>query len=97
MYMWLAQKRNIILVLSAGLLILLASWTISWGFYVEHAHSTFENYYAFRGCQQLLTKTNSDATCRLPSGQVIKLVQVQNKWYLDGDLPVCYFSDKICL
>jgi hypothetical protein len=56
-------------------------------FVLRKAHSTFENYYVFRGCVQLVEKTDTYGTCRLPSGQIIKLVKYQNKWYLDGDLP----------
>ena len=51
------------------------------------AHSSFENYYNFRGCSQLLVKTDTYGICRLSSGQVIRLVEFQNKWYLNGDLP----------
>lgn len=61
-------------------------------FYVEKAHSSFENYYKFRGCVKLLEKTDTFATCTLSSGETIKIVNVKGKWYLDGDLPVCYFS-----
>lgn len=64
-------------------------------FKVQKAHSSFENYYAFRGCTKLLTKTATSATCELAPGKTIKIVNVQGKWYLDGDLPVCYF--KFCL
>lgn len=81
------------LILAVALIILAVSQVI----YVRTAHSTFENYYTFRGCQQLLTKTDNDATCRLSSGQVIKLVKFHDKWYLDGDLPICYFGTNVCL
>lgn len=55
-------------------------------FYLKQAHSSFESYYAFRGCVQLIEKTDTYATCKLPNGNIIKLVQVDSKWYLDGDL-----------
>lgn len=55
--------------------------------YLRKAHSTFENYAAFRGCRQLLEKTDSYGTCKIASGQTIKIVKYQEKWYLDGDLP----------
>ncbi len=55
--------------------------------YLRSAHSTFENYYAFRGCVQLLEKTPNYGTCKTNTGQVIKIVKFQNKWFLDGDLP----------
>lgn len=83
----------VLLLFLAGLLVI--GLGVNQFITVTKAHSSFENYYAFRGCQALLSKTNTDATCRLNSGQVIKLVKVDNKWYLDGDLPVCYF--KFCL
>ena len=51
------------------------------------AHSTFQNYYQFRGCTQLVEKTDTYGICKLASGQVIKIVEIQNKWYLDGDGP----------
>lgn len=54
---------------------------------LRKAHSTFENYYAFRGCQELLTQTPTEGTCKLSDGSVIKIVKFQGKWYLDGDLP----------
>ncbi len=54
---------------------------------VDKAHSTFENYYAFRGCSQLISKTADSATCALSSGKTIKIVEYDDKWYLDGDLP----------
>ena len=56
-------------------------------FYLQKAHSTFENYYKFRGCVQLLNKTDKYGICKTKSGKIIKIVKFQNKWYLDGDLP----------
>lgn len=55
--------------------------------FLRNAHSTFENYYAFRGCKQLIKRTDTYGICKLSSGQQIKIVKYQNKWYLDGDLP----------
>jgi hypothetical protein len=54
---------------------------------VNLAHSTFENYYKFRGCTELLEKTAAFATCKLADGEVINLIQVNGKWYLEGDGP----------
>lgn len=56
-------------------------------YYVNQAHSSFISYYNFRGCVQLISKTDTEATCKLTSGQIIKIVKYQNKWYLSGDLP----------
>ncbi|MEK7089485.1 MAG: hypothetical protein AAB920_01570 [Patescibacteria group bacterium] len=63
-----------------------------WVMYLRTAHSTFENYYAFRGCTQLLEKTDEYGTCKLSDGKVIKLVKFNERWYLDGDLPQCDFG-----
>lgn len=51
------------------------------------AHSTFENYYAFRGCQTLVDRTDTYGDCKLADGSTIKIVKYNDKWYLDGDLP----------
>ena len=59
------------------------------------AHSTFENYYAFRGCVQLIDRTDTMGHCKTADGQTITLVKFNNKWYLDGDLPTCWHN--ICL
>ena len=55
--------------------------------YLRKAHSTFENYYAFRGCTELLEKTQDYGICKTNTGQNIKLVKFDNRWFLDGDLP----------
>ena len=55
--------------------------------YLRKAHSTFENYYVFRGCQQLVEKTDSYGICKINSGETIKIVKFDNRWFLDGDLP----------
>lgn len=58
--------------------------------YLRKAHSTFENYYAFRGCMQLIKRTNDYGICKTDSSQTIKIVKFNNRWYLDGDLPICW-------
>ena len=70
-----------------GVLFVFLILGIYWVHKLNVAHSTFENYYNFRGCVELLEKTDTYGTCRLSSGKVIKLVKFENKWYLDGDLP----------
>lgn len=55
--------------------------------YLQKAHSSFENYYAFRGCVQLIEKTDTYGRCKTQSGEIIEIVEYQGKWYLDGDLP----------
>ncbi len=56
-------------------------------FVLKKAHSTFEDYYAFRGCTELVKKTPDYGICKIKSGITIKIVKYNNKWYLDGDLP----------
>ncbi|HEV8666687.1 MAG TPA: hypothetical protein VN665_02455 [Candidatus Paceibacterota bacterium] len=51
------------------------------------AHTTFERYYAFRGCVQLVDKTDTYGDCKLADGSTIKMVLINGKWYLDGDGP----------
>ena len=51
------------------------------------AHSTFENYYAFRGCQSLVDRTDTYGDCKLADGSTIKIVLINGKWYLNGDGP----------
>jgi hypothetical protein len=63
-------------------------FAIYWIIYLNIAHSTFDNYYKFRGCTEQINRTDDYGFCKLNSGQIIKLVKYQDKWYLDGDLPV---------
>jgi hypothetical protein len=58
-----------------------------WTHKLKVAHSTFENYYAFRGCVELVERAESSATCRTSSGEEIKIVEIDGKWYLEGDGP----------
>lgn len=51
------------------------------------AHTTFERYYAFRGCKELVDKTDTYGDCKLADGQTIKIVLINGRWYLDGDGP----------
>ncbi|HUX35546.1 MAG TPA: hypothetical protein VMV71_00770 [Candidatus Paceibacterota bacterium] len=80
--------------LAAGLVVIaiIAVFAISQIYTLRKAHSTFENYYAFRGCVQLLARTDTYGMCRLASGEVLKIVEFRGKWYLDGDLPFCVSS-----
>ena len=56
-------------------------------FYLKKAHSTFDDYYKFRDCQSLISKSADSGICKLKDGATIKIVNYQGKWYLDGDLP----------
>ncbi|MBU6389224.1 hypothetical protein KGQ71_01780 [Patescibacteria group bacterium] len=80
------QKKFVLLALIVAI-ILIAWLVIGKSIALKRAHSSFENYYAFRGCQQLLERTSDYGVCRTDSGAVIKIVKYQDKWYLDGDLP----------
>ncbi len=80
------------LFITALIIILFLFIGINQFFKVRKAHSTFENYYAFRGCVQLLKRTDNYGVCKTNSGRTIKIVKYQNKWYLDNDLPVCWFG-----
>ena len=68
-------------------LIIIFAAGVDWIFILRKAHSTFENYYAFRGCTELVSKTDAAGYCKTASGQTIKIVKFQGKWFLDGDLP----------
>jgi hypothetical protein len=80
-------KKRFIITSLAVLGVLIISFGTYQVLYLKKAHSTFENYYAFRGCRQLLEKTQDYGLCKTNSGETIKIVKFQNKWYLDGDLP----------
>lgn len=56
-------------------------------FMLKKAHSSFENYYAFRGCKTLVERADTYGICRLTDGSQIKIVQYEGRWFLDGDLP----------
>ena len=81
-----------------GILFLLAflvTLGVKQAIYVDNAHKTFESYYAFRGCVQLIKRTDTYGICKTNTGQTIKIVTFQGKWYLDGDLPSCI--GHVCL
>lgn len=78
-----------IVVVGTIVTVLLGLLAIHQTAYLKRAHSTFENYYVFRGCSQLLTKTDTYGLCKTKSGQTIKIINYNDLWYLDGDLPVC--------
>ncbi len=81
------KKIKVVIVIGALIIIALAI-LVGWQFFVlRKAHSTFENYYAFRGCAQLISRTDNYGICKTYSGQVIKIVKFNNKWFLDNDLP----------
>lgn len=83
----LTKNKRLILIFAILIIALFLVFGVYWVLYLKKVHSTFENYYAFRGCQKLLEKTMDYGICQLKSGATIKLVKFKNKWYLAGDLP----------
>lgn len=86
------NKRKLLLILASGLTVAALVLGIEQFIVLRKAHSTFENYYAFRGCTSLVTSTDSYGICQLPSGGTIKIVEYRGKWYLNNDLPPCWFG-----
>lgn len=85
-------KSKTVIGISAVLTLCLIA-IAAWQFLVlRKAHGSFENYYAFRGCAELLSRTDTSGICRTRSGDTIKIVEYRGKWYLDGDLPWCPFG-----
>lgn len=80
------KSRRVLLFIVAGV-VLVGSFVAYQYQTLNTAHSTFENYYAFRGCQSLIDRADTYAHCRLVDGRVIKLVRIGGKWYLEGDGP----------
>lgn len=77
----------------AGLLVLAAIVLgIQQVLYLRWAHSSFENYYSFRGCASLVSRGSDFGICKLPNGQTEKIVLYQGRWFLDGDLPQCLIN-----
>ena len=62
-----------------------------WNHVLVVAHSSFDEYYKFRGCTELLERTDTYGRCMTSRG-VIKIVLFEGKWYLDGDLPYWIFK-----
>ncbi len=85
------KKRNVLTVIVILFAFLLNS-VVAQVFTLRSAHSSFDNYYHFRGCVQLITKSDTEATCKLASGETIKIVDYKDEWYLDGDLPNSSFG-----
>lgn len=82
---FLKKKSVIALIILVAMLVIILG--VNQVFFLRKAHSTFENYYVFRGCKELIKKTQDYGLCKLSSGQTIKIVRYRGGWYLDGDLP----------
>jgi len=81
------MKNKFLITLSAAAFLLLILAGVYQVKILNRAHSTFDNYYAFRGCLKLISKTDDYGVCQTSSGQTIKIVKFDNRWFLDGDLP----------
>ncbi len=80
-------KKELLIKIAFLVLAILIAFGIYEFFILRKAHSTFDDYYAFRGCVELLEKTEDYGVCKVASGQTIKIVKIWDKWYLDGDGP----------
>jgi len=87
----MAKKRTIVILLAIAIL-LAAGLVIDQYVVLRKAHSTFEDYYAFRGCTELLERTDTEGVCRTDTGQTITIVLYRGRWYLKGDLPGCFLG-----
>ena len=79
--------KKVIIAVIVLVVMMAAAFAIDQYFVLQKAHSTFDNYYAFRGCTQLLSKTDTSGICTTSSGQTITIVEINGKWYLQGDGP----------
>jgi hypothetical protein len=82
-----SHNKKIILAVAGIVVVILAVFAIDQFFVLQKAHSTFDNYYAFRGCVQLLSRTDTSGVCKTVSGDTITIVLINGKWYLQGDGP----------
>jgi hypothetical protein len=81
------MNKKIILAVIGIVVVAFAAFASNQFFVLQKAHSTFDNYYAFRGCVQLLSKTDTSGVCRTASGETIMIVEINGRWYLQGDGP----------
>lgn len=82
------QRRKSRLFIITLILMPLLVFGVWWIDFLRVAHSSFENYYTFRGCVSLIQKTDTEAVCELKNGTKIKMVAYDNRWFLAGDLPL---------
>ncbi len=83
----ISKKKKMVFLVAGMIVMILAIAAVYQFIAATRAHRTFENYYAFRGCVQLLEKTEAYGTCRTADGATIKIVKYDDEWYLNGDLP----------
>lgn len=84
----MVKTRNKTILFIFLLLLIIILLGIFWIVKLQIAHSTFDHYYNFDNCVQLINKTDTYGFCKTSSGYTIKIVKYDNKWFLDGDLPV---------
>lgn len=82
-----SRNKKIILVIIGVIVLAMAALVIDQFILLRKAHSTFDNYYAFRGCVQLLSRTDTSGICKTDSGGTITIVLINGRWYLQGDGP----------
>ncbi len=82
-----SHNKKIILAGVGLVVVVFAAFAIDQFLVLQKAHSTFDNYYAFRGCTQLISQTATSGVCKTTSGDTITIVQINNQWYLQGDGP----------
>lgn len=80
------SKKPLILSI-IGILVILVLFGAFWRHKLAVAHSTFDDYYAFRGCTQLVERTDAYGICKTADGSTVKIVAINGKWYLEGDGP----------
>jgi hypothetical protein len=81
------RNKKIIWAVVAIIVLAIAAFAIDQFVVLQKAHSTFDNYYAFRGCAELLSRTDTSGVCKTVSGDTITIVLIDGKWYLQGDGP----------
>ena len=82
-----SSNKKIVIAIIALVVIILVALALDQFFVLQKAHSTFDNYYVFRGCTQLISRTDTSGVCKIASGDTITIVEINGKWYLQGDGP----------
>ena len=82
-----ATHKKILWAIIILAIVAIASFAIDQYFVLQKAHSTFDNYYAFRGCTELISTTTTSGVCKTGSGDTITIVLINGRWYLQGDGP----------
>jgi len=85
------KKHKNLIIIAILMVIVIIIFGIYQIIILQKAHSTFDNYYNFRGCIKLISRTSDYGICQISSGQTIKIVKFDNRWFLDGDLPCGLF------